>query len=61
MAVVQNDGSGINKGVVTAVTVAPVPGTFTVAFYEAGGLVTAGTGAGNADCTVFIYGSEFQK
>ena len=31
------------------------------AFYEAGGLVTAGTGVGNADVTVFIYGSEFQK
>ena len=61
VAIVQNDGSGINKGVVTAVTVAPVPGTFTVAFYEAAGLVTAGTGAGNADVTVFIYGSEFQK
>ena len=34
---------------------------FDVAFYEAGGLVTAGTGLGNADVTVFIYGSEFQK
>jgi hypothetical protein len=56
----QNDGSGTNKGVVI---LAPVPAslTFTVAFYEGGGLVTAGTGAGNADVTVMIYGSEFAK
>jgi hypothetical protein len=52
-----------NKGVVTAVTqgVAPVLGTFTVAFYEAGGLVVAGTGAANNQYSVFIYGSEFKK
>ena len=56
--IVQNNGSGSNKAVVTAV---PSATTFTVAFYEAGGLVTAGTGAGNADVTVFIYGSEFKK
>ena len=61
VVIVQNDGSGINKAVVSAVTVAPVPGTFTADFYEAGGLVTAGTGVGNADVTVFIYGSEFRK
>ena len=57
----QNDGSGSNKGIVTAVDTTAAPNTFDVAFYEAGGLVTAGTGAGNADVTVFIYGSEFAK
>jgi len=56
--VVQNGGTGSNKGIVTAV---PSADTFTVAFYEAGGLVTAGTGVGNADVSVFIYGSEFKK
>jgi len=62
VVVVQNDGSGLNKGVVTAVNnAAGARGQFTCAFYEAGGLVTAGTGVGNADVTVFIYGSEFQK
>jgi len=59
LMVVQNDGSGSNKGIVTDVDVAN--DQFTVAFYEAGGLVTAGTGVGNADVTVFIYGSEFKK
>ena len=57
----QNDGSGSNKAIVTAVDTTAAPNTFDVAFYEAGGLVTAGTGAGNADVTVFIYGSEFAK
>ena len=47
-----------NKAIVTAVNSAT---TFTVAFYEAAGLVVAGTGAGNAQFTVFIYGSEFRK
>jgi len=56
--VVQNNGSGSNKGIVTAV---PTANTFTVAFYEAGGLVTAGSAVGNADVSVFIYGSEFRK
>ena len=55
----QNDGSGSNKAIVTAANADL--GKFTVAFYEATGLVTAGTGAGNADVTVMIYGSEFQK
>ncbi len=55
----QNDGSGVNKGVVTLA--AAGTDLFTVAFYEAGGLVTAGTGVGNADVTVMIYGSEFRK
>ena len=46
-----------NKAIVTAVT----SNTFTVAFYEFSGLVVAGTGVGNAQCTVVIYGSEFKK
>ena len=57
--IVQNDGSGSNKAIVTAVTAAS--NQFTVGFYEAGGLVTTGTGPANADVTVFIYGSEFKK
>ena len=57
--VVQNGGTGSNKGIITDVDLAN--DQFTVAFYEAGGLVTAGTGVGNADVTVFIYGSEFKK
>ena len=57
----QNDGTGENKGIVTDVDLTASPVTFTVAFYEAGGLVTAGTALGNADVTVFIYGSEFRK
>ena len=57
----QNDGTGENKGIVTDVDLTASPVTFTVAFYEAGGLVTAGTGLGEADVTVFIYGSEFRK
>jgi hypothetical protein len=57
--VVQNGGTGSNKGIITAVD---LPNDqFTVAFYEAGGLVTAGTGLGSNDVTVFIYGSEFKK
>ena len=62
IVVVQNDGSGVNKAVVSAVNnAAGGRGQFTADFYEAGGLVTAGTGVGNADVTVFIYGSEFRK
>jgi hypothetical protein len=62
IVVVQNDGSGLNKAVVSAVNnAAGGRGQFTADFYEAGGLVTAGTGVGNADVTVFIYGSEFKK
>ena len=62
IVVVQNDGSGLNKAVVSAVNnAAGGKGQFTADFYEAGGLVTAGTGVGNADVTVFIYGSEFKK
>ena len=56
---IQVNATGVfNKAIVTAVNSAT---TFTVAFYEAGGLVVAGTGAGNAQFTVFIYGSEFRK
>jgi hypothetical protein len=55
--IVKNDGSGSNKGIVTAV---PTANTFTVAFYEAAGF-TGGTGVGNSDVSVFIYGSEFRK
>ena len=57
--VIQNDGSGSNKAIVTSVD---LPNNqFDVAFYEADGLVTAGAGFGAAQVTVFIYGSEFQK
>jgi len=59
VVIVQNGGTGVNKGIVTAVDVSN--NQFTAAFYEAGGLVTAGTGVGNADVTVWIYGSEFKK
>ena len=55
--VVKNDGSGSNKGIVTAV---PTVNTFTVAFYEAAGF-TGGSGVGSDDVSVFIYGSEFKK
>ena len=57
--VVQNDGAGSNKGIVTEVNLAA--NTVKVAFYEAAGIVQAGTGAGNADVTIFVYGSEFKK
>ena len=50
-----NAGSGMNKGIVTAVDTAA--GTFDVAYYEAAGQV-GGTGLTR---TVFIYGSEFKK
>jgi hypothetical protein len=55
--IVKNDGSGSNKGIVTAV---PTVNTFTVAFYEAAGF-TGGSGVGSSDVSVFIYGSEFRK
>ena len=50
-----NNGTGSNKAIVTNVDVAA--GTFTVAFYEAGGQAFAVS----TPCTVFIYGSEFKK
>ena len=55
----QNGGTGSNKGIVIDVQLGA--NTFDVAFYEAAGLVTAGTGAGSSDVTVMIYGSEFKK
>ncbi len=57
----QNDGSGVNKGVVTATNL--TLDQFTVAFYEEGGLVAiSGTPAfTNSDVTIMIYGSEFAK
>ena len=48
-----------NKAIVTAVD---TPNSqFTVAVYEVGGLAFTGTGLANADCEIFIYGSEFGK
>ena len=44
-----------NKGIVTAVNYAA--GTFDIAYYEAGGQTFAAATA----CSLFIYGSEFQK
>ena len=58
VVVVKNDGSGENKGVITNVN--PGTSTVTIAFYEAAGF-TGGTGVGNADATIFVYGSEFRK
>lgn len=49
-----NAGGGSNKAIVTGVT----GSTFTVAFYDAGGLAVAGAGA---TFTVWVYGSEFKK
>ena len=62
LVVTNNDGSGEFKGIVTAVGVAGGlnANQITVAFYNAAGF-TGGTGAGNADATIFIYGSEFKK
>jgi hypothetical protein len=58
LVVVNNDGSGEFKAIVTAVDLAN--SQFTVAFYDAAGY-TGGTGLGNADASIFIYGSEFKK
>jgi len=55
----QNDGSGSNKAIVTDVDL--TNNQFVVAFYEAAGLTTGGTGDASADVTVMIYGSEFAK
>ena len=62
LVVTNNDNSGEFKGIVTAVGVAGGlnDNQITVAFYNAAGF-TGGTGAGNADVTIFIYGSEFKK
>jgi hypothetical protein len=48
-----NNGTGSNKGIVVAVDLAL--STIEVAFYEAGGLVSASTS------TLWVYGSEFKK
>jgi hypothetical protein len=54
----QNSGSATNKGVITVV--AADGSTFNVAFYEASQAIIAGSSTTNL-CTVFVYGSEFQK
>ena len=59
--VVWNNGQGSNKGIVTVAPTAGAPTTFTVAYYEVGGSAAATTLVGNADATIFIYGSEFAK
>ena len=63
VAIVQNNGSGTNKGVVTAVSNGGgARGQFTVAFYEAAGYAGASGGAdADTNITIFIYGSEFRK
>lgn len=58
VVVANNDGSGEFKGLVIDVDLANKQ--ITVAFYDAQGY-TGGTGLGNADATIFIYGSEFKK
>ena len=57
--VVWNNGAGSNKAIVSEVDT--TNGTFKANIYEAAGLVAAGSGTANADCTIFIYGSEFNK
>ena len=57
--IVFNNGAGSNKAIVSGVNTAA--GTFVANIYEGAGLVAAGTGAGNSDVTIFIYGSEFNK
>ena len=58
VVIANNDGSGEFKGLVVAVDLANAQ--VTVAFYDAQGY-TGGTGLGNSDATIFIYGSEFKK
>ena len=58
VVVVNNDGSGEFKGIVTLVNLAN--NQVTIAMYAAAGY-TGGTGVGNADASIFIYGSEFRK
>ena len=59
-----NDGSGAYKGIVTDTDATSgtglTAGQFKVAFYNADGY-TGGSGVGNADVSVMIYGSEFGK
>lgn len=60
VVIIQNDGSGENKAIVTDVDLAD--NQFTVAFYDEDGYVGATGGAvGDTNITVFIYGSEFAK
>lgn len=54
-----NNGAGTNKAIVSNVDA--TAGTFTANFYEGTGAVQAGGGAAASDCTLFIYGSEFNK
>ena len=57
--VVQNNGSGSNKGIITSVD---LPNSqFEIAFYEAGGYVGGGGALADTNVTVWIYGSEFKK
>ena len=58
LVVTNNNGTAEYKGIVVSVDVAN--NQMDVAFYNAAGY-TGGTGAGNADVTIFIYGSEFRK
>lgn len=62
LMIVQNNGSGFNKGIVTAIVAGGTgSGRFTVAFYEGTGFVAAGAGFAASQVTVFVYGSEFKK
>ena len=56
--IVFNNGAGSNKGVITNL---PAANQITVAYYENGGQAATGTGVGNSDATIFVYGSEFKK
>ena len=59
VVIIQNDGSGENKGIITAMD---LPNNrFTVAFYEVDGYVGAAGAFTDTNVTVFIYGSEFAK
>ena len=57
--IVWNNGAGSNKAIVSDVDTAA--GTFQANYYEAAGSAAATTGADQADVTIFIYGSEFNK
>jgi len=57
--IVSNGAAGSNKAIITSVNLAA--NQFDAAIYETGGLALAGTGLGNSDATIFIYGSEFKK
>ena len=56
--VINNDGSGSYKAIITEVDLPD--NQFTAAFYNAAGY-TGGSAVENADVTIFIYGSEFKK